>query len=707
MELSAEYSIYQDQINNILSCMFQKFVPEELLVEPPVGDNVYFIDHQIPDIKSGTYELKATQKLTTPSATLNAATSSPAQQFYIDGPRFLLEPSDILSVFPPAGSTGDHRHVLPHLALKRISIPWETSRLKLDWESGDTVADEDPWLALLLFDETDMPEVQTEKLKDLHGINANFEFHDEDQKVNTIEILKTQAQTLLKGKDLRFLAHIRQTAAGAEGGEVLSEQAFLLGNRLAKSNATSTVHLVSLANFPTANDAASNVKFISLYNWSYICPKAAPTFRNLMMDLDARAFRLYGNEGNANKSLTNYTNKGYVPMPHFLRKGKQTFSWYRSPLLPDASCLSSPDLTMRHGADHYLQFDTHSADQQQNADTKNLSGSNMLMVSYAAAWQLGRMLTLEQTDVALAIQRLKRKVAQAIKNNDLQKGDYLDFLKTRTLTEQQQNLVNCVKAMAKSPNCSEVDGASSDLQFDAVIAKWLVRLLTLEVVPSNYLLPHPDMLPQNSLRFFVLDFNWIIALIEGALSVGGNEHFNLPTPTYQKRIMFSGFLLRSEVVGDYPDMNISAYPRNPQLIRENAGIPPIIKRNLSNDIMLCMFPLYTEGQSLDEAPHNPIEKLEFFLNKEAFHMGFDLEGDPNNPELVKKVRDAEGQQKPTLNNANYPYKVANAMDANNVIDIAALRTGLNQFLANPIDTPNEFALQMVEGGSKVIVPVVS
>ena len=51
------------------------------------------------------------------------------------------------------------------------------------------------------------------------------------------------------------------------------------------------------------------------------------------------------------------------------------------------------------------------------------------------------------------------------------------------------------------------------------IADWLAEL-RLHLVPFAYLVPHPALLPDESIRFFDVDSNWLGALFDGALSVG-------------------------------------------------------------------------------------------------------------------------------------------------------------------------------------------
>ena len=51
-------------------------------------------------------------------------------------------------MFPPPGSLGEHSNVLPHIILKRSTLPWERQA-----DPGDKNV---PWLALLLFEEEEI-----------------------------------------------------------------------------------------------------------------------------------------------------------------------------------------------------------------------------------------------------------------------------------------------------------------------------------------------------------------------------------------------------------------------------------------------------------------------------------------------------------------------------------------------------------------------
>jgi hypothetical protein len=146
---------------------------------------------------------------------------------------------------------------------------------------------------------------------------------------------------------------------------------------------------------------------------------------------------------------------------------------------------------------------------------------------------------------------------------------------------------------------------------DAIV-EWMSHLMLLEGVPFEYLVPHPAMLPEESVRFFVLDRSWLYRLIEGAASAGvGSSRDALqmlqsldelttsaaetaqalrpkalgmaaPAPTAGGDD-WSGFLLRSTVVQGWPGIEVRAY--------DGSGnpLPTLRMDRLSPNVLLCIF----------------------------------------------------------------------------------------------------------------------
>jgi hypothetical protein len=127
-------------------------------------------------------------------------------------------------------------------------------------------------------------------------------------------------------------------------------------------------------------------------------------------------------------------------------------------------------------------------------------------------------------------------------------------------------------------------GEGADLP--AGLLDWLVRLRLLGGVPFSYLVPHPDMLPLESVRFFYLNRNWLDAAVDGALSLGASttrDRLHLETLYADLRDALdggerqawarstgtqleegeaeavTGFLLRSRLVAGWPGLHVCAF----------------------------------------------------------------------------------------------------------------------------------------------------
>jgi hypothetical protein len=153
-----------------------------------------------------------------------------------------------------------------------------------------------------------------------------------------------------------------------------------------------------------------------------------------------------------------------------------------------------------------------------------------------------------------------------------------------------------------------------DVEVPTSIAAWLGRLHTLAGIPFGYLVPDEEMLPPESIRFFRIDTAWTQALLDGAFSLGRNLTADSdsdsgagagagagsggkavdravapavhaaaraaaprrvrapalvastapdPAPVSAdpgQPVVWTGFLMRSRVVTDYPGLGVNAFP---------------------------------------------------------------------------------------------------------------------------------------------------
>ena len=147
-----------------------------------------------------------------------------------------------------------------------------------------------------------------------------------------------------------------------------------------------------------------------------------------------------------------------------------------------------------------------------------------------------------------------------------------------------------LKALAADPRAQAVAQAAAGAVPDNV-SSWLADLQALIGIPFVYLVPHPAMLPSESIRFFVVDPNWTAALVDGALSISSktapaaaaanmlrphavaaawreavcrarpvnSSLSNAESAIASAPPVYSGFLLRSAAVGDWPGVQVRAY----------------------------------------------------------------------------------------------------------------------------------------------------
>lgn len=183
-------------------------------------------------------------------------------------------------------------------------------------------------------------------------------------------------------------------------------------------------------------------------------------------------------------------------------------------------------------------------------------------------------------------------------------------------------------------NSFSLDGIDLNADFPEAITEWLANLYLLNEIPLNYLVPDKNMLPNESIRFFVLDRNWLKALTDGALSIGRNTSRDIlvdnaalsgihnssyqATPMPRQKLMhnnhqrdtasknlspedkLSGFLMNSTIVKYFNGLELKGFhdTRELQILRFQV---------LSERIVLCIF----EGILTSVTFQEPSEALRF------------------------------------------------------------------------------------------------
>ena len=620
---------------------------------------IEFVQFHQPGLVPGDYTIKVTQEVVIPG--VQQTPFSTQRHFAVYGDRFSLNPQVIQAVFPPDSSLGEHSNVLPHIVVNRSTLPWE--------RQADVHRKDVPWLALLLFEDAEKPMPpkadtttqlafqSTVKLSDLENpasFPAKFSTlqlesgQKPDDLVTVIDIKKRLLQTLLPTADaLALLAHVR-VGLNADGSQ--NELAIIIGNRLPVRGGTSTVHLVSLEgrytngsfDYQGAGDD-DLIRLVSLKSWSFACVDEKQSFKGLLKNLDRTpsTLRLPKND---QPEAEKYLAMGYVLLPHTFRETGKTVSWYHGPLVPAANT-TEPVLPVQ-AADELVRYNP---------------ATGLFDISYAAAWELGRLLALQSKQLSTNLYLWKRTHAQLLR-------------------QAEQQLLHAYLPIQPQP----VDPG----ELYKAITAWFANLGLLQGVPFNYLVPDERMLPKEAIRFFWVDHFWVDYLLDGAFSIGrvitadyvldlGHVTSN-SSPATNPFDGVTGFLLRSDVVAGWPGLQVNGYDSS------SKELPLLRMDRLSPNVLICLF----DGEVNSVAIHQKPETL---------HFGLD-ENTQIPPAFYKMLRDSQGNEQPNLTIPSIPWQ----QEAQRIIDIAGLAGNIQQKTNTTPFTAAQFALQMTEGVEEVV-----
>ncbi|PST83935.1 hypothetical protein C7T94_04110 [Pedobacter yulinensis] len=380
-----------------------------------------FIQHQLPPLDSGEYTVNVSQKVTLANVDTETFQTNPLTLF-VSGKRFQLDGSDIQSAFPPANQQGYYGNVFAHVVLNTPTLPWQRGTGEAANTGTDDVA---AWLGIMTFAETDpVPGLQSATLNDLVNPPSGTFFpaltlEPGQQPTDPVTIVDVPA-TLFNNiapslNDLAWLAHVRTVDVSnkATSGDepAPGTLSVVIGNRLPPVGMHTTAMLVSFENYASmlpaddgtpATQAAGYqyMRMVVLYNWTFLAQAEPVTFEQYLESVNVtpaglqQTYNTAVSSGNAaaDAAVQNIINMGYTGFPHLLRDGGNTVSWFRGPLLP-------------YGTQPFIQVPFGDADQLLRYDP----GSGIFDVSYSAAWQLGRLLALNDRNFALALFRWRAR----------------------------------------------------------------------------------------------------------------------------------------------------------------------------------------------------------------------------------------------------------------------------------------------------------
>ncbi|MFE9220206.1 hypothetical protein ACFYN3_28135 [Streptomyces lavendulae] len=392
-----------------------------------------FQDNREPAINAGLYRIRASQTLpgVDTGDYLPTEDAPVGDVFEVRAPQFALADELVHAAHPVAESRSDYSTTLAHVTLTDPLLPWMR---RLD-ESGSTTSEEaeEPWLALLLFAEGELPGdpdatattvtmTAQELLAPAEGVRRPSIDPDQIEGDPTapcqaIEIPGDVFATVVPRTDeLRHLIHVRdvRTDRGLRG-ETLAEGTFsiVVTNRLPDRERETryAAHLVALEGCRSILDDADageltadvRIRLAALHSWSFISsPDLAGGFpgrvQNLLFDESGTDRDLLlrvptppadpppGADHDAYTAARDRLASGHVSLAYGLETGERTYAWYRGPFTaepaqplpapPAAGWTSAAQLTAYEQA--WGLFDT----------------------GWGAAWTLGRALALADADFA-------------------------------------------------------------------------------------------------------------------------------------------------------------------------------------------------------------------------------------------------------------------------------------------------------------------
>ncbi len=424
----------------------------------PASEFVTFLQHQLPGLDSGAYQLTVGQHVNDEAgAELSGQPLSRSYTFAVKGDRFgLSNPSaTVASVFPASNATGEFTTALPHVVFTAASFPWSrypTKEPPVPPVTGeDTEGDVPTWLAVLLLDDDDAAAYPGLTLDPVNGVlgdlfpavgqNVYSYFTDvtPDQGLDYGETVEDQIQRIdiplrlftdiaPTLADLNLTAHVRQVsvenkpmALGAQPpSDPIGTFSIVIGNRLPQQDKVSHAYLVSLealADYlPATGDGGTaagasvnmswSLRLAVLQHWTFNTKGETAAFVDLLELLNGRS--LGGGDAvntnlrlvvaGANPPVSTALLSGYVPMNHVLRTAETTVSWYRGPLSPVDRARAGPSLPVS-SPDQALAFDPT---------------TGMFDASLAAAWTVGRLVALQDQSYATSLYAWKRGQAQGV-----------------------------------------------------------------------------------------------------------------------------------------------------------------------------------------------------------------------------------------------------------------------------------------------------
>lgn len=343
-------------------------------------------------------------------------------------------------------------------------------------------------------------------------------------------------------------------------------------------------HLINIEGVDAMSTTISEkfVSMVSLHSWEYTClPPGSldveSAFEHLGDGLNVMRPQLsktdtdkLNNEGNVGLRVRKRLTDGFSLLRYRIQTGELAPAFTRGPFTP--TTVKFPDVPPwppNSTTGTKLQIlDPH---------------LNIMDITYSGAWNLGKTLGLAQPEFAAALSRVRKQIfddgMQAAQKEVLDQesrrlgvsplyktreevlatlsesiGKVASLMEHKVLLQKTNSMVHrwhrperpaldlsyrgpeindivddkfklAAKKIARSVEDKEVPYNEHNTPYSTdwmIVLLWVLDRYHLVDVPAHYLITDPSHLPQEGLRFFTIDHNWVMAMIDGGLSLANH-----------------------------------------------------------------------------------------------------------------------------------------------------------------------------------------
>lgn len=460
-----------------------------------------------------------------------------------------------------------------------------------------------------------------------------------------------------RSDELGLLAHSREggppdaTRVAGTDPEPLEDElnSVVVANRFPDvDGGLHVAHLVSLDGFEEylggSTESPGDVRLVSLWSWTFETePDSGIGFGDLVHhlategrdDTDPRPDLLLRlptgttppTPTPAQREVAERLATGAVGLPQRLETGERTLAFHRGPFTAaPAQPLPPPAAPRLDSADEALIY---------------LERHGVFDTSYAAAYTLGRTLALADAQFRGALLEFRKAARNAARRMafhpradglaataaELTRNTTRDAFDRLLLDEGGARFTRAFKqaglevaagrrrpagrtARRVAATAGDIRASLNNADVRSVlrtatateltpVAQWLNRLRVLDMIPLEHLVPHPGMLPSESIRFFHVDPGWVRAAIDGALSVGVGHALDADLNALAAEVAappVSGVLIHSALIPNWPQTIITAYDAN------GTVVAPTREAVYGSEVKLFLYPRLIGGFTLAEPP---------------------------------------------------------------------------------------------------------